>query len=160
MWGVNIRNPFNGHSWFSGQIWTEQTPPTGKEEVLIIEDYVTAFSTFKSVSPTAISTTIVIQPEASGSVAITDILLTAKRKNSAVVSLRFTDGVNTEVLYAADVTNAELYMTHTVKGRMQGWKGARVELVIAGANVDVNCTLVYMKMPVSTLEYTDWDALR
>jgi len=160
MWSIALRSPVNYKRLFSGQIWRKQRPPTGEEEVIIVEDYVTAFSTFKSVAPTAQSTTTIVTANAGGSIVITDILLAVKKKNSAVVTLQFTDGTNVEVLYAADVTNGELYLSHTVKGRMQGWKDARLDLVIAGADVDVNCTIVYMQVPNSDLLFADWDALR
>ena len=159
MWSFSLRNSLTGHRLFSAQIWKEQHPPTGKEEVMIVEDYVTAFSTFKTVSPTTQGTTIIVTPRASGSIAVTDILLAVKRKNTAVVTLQFSDGVNDEILYLADTSSAELYLAHAVKGRMQGWRNARLELVIATADVDVNCTIVYMKLPTA-LDFADWDALR
>lgn len=160
MWSFVLRNPVNSLRLFSAQVWGEQRrSATGQEEILIVENYVAAFSTFKTVAPTAQGTTIIVTPRPSGSIMVTDILLSVKKKNTAVVTLQFSDGANDEVLYAADVTNGELYLTHTVKGRMQGWKDAKLELVIASADVDVNCTVVYMKLPTA-LEFADWDALR
>ena len=159
MWSFALRNPVNMRRLFSSQIWKEQTRATGEEEVLIIEDYVTAFSTFKTVFPTVQGTTIIATPRPSGSIVVTDILLAVKRKNAAIVTLQFSDGSNDEIMYLADTSSAELYLAHTVKGRMQGWRDARLELIIATADVDVNCTIVYMKLPTA-LDFTDWDALR
>lgn len=160
MWSFTLRNPVNFKAIFSTDIWRGAKAATGQEEVLIVEDYVTAFSTFKTVQPTTVSTTRIATPKASGTVAVTDILLSIRKKTNAIVTLQFNDGTNQEILYSADVTNEALYLTHTVKGRMQGWKDAYLELIISGANVDTNCTIVYLKLPLSTLDYTDWDALR
>ncbi len=159
MWSFALRNPVNSLRLFSSQVWKEQMRPTGKEEVLIVESYLTAFSTFKAVAPTAQGTTVIATPRPGGSIVATDILLAVKKKNLAVVTLRFSDGTNSEVLYLADISNAELYLSHSFKGRAQGWKDARLELVIATADVDVNCSMFYMKLPTA-LDFADWDALR
>ena len=159
MWSFSLRNPINLKRVYTCQPWAEQKNPLGDEEIFVVEDYVTAFSVWKTVAPTTQSTTIIATPRPGGSIVLTDILMAVKRKNAAIVSLQFTDGSATEILYSADVSAAELYLAHSVKGRMQGWMDARLELVIAGADVDTNVTIAYMKLPTAH-SYADWGALR
>ena len=47
-----------------------------------------------------------------------------------------------------------------LSGRWQGWKDARVEMVVAGGTGhNITVSVVYVKMPTG-LPYEEWDSLR
>lgn len=158
MWGVSLRNPKNRHALFSCKPWERYRAPEGDEELLITENYVAAFSVFKAVSRTVAGTTTIATPSGGGSLAITDLMISATKVNASTVEIRFTDDSFTETLFLGDVTNGEMFFSHAVKGRMQGWRDARVDLITVNGT-DCYVTLGYMRLPDSLI-YSEWNDLR
>lgn len=159
MWNFVWRNPENAHRVYTCKPWHEYKPPKGDEEIAVVEDYVTAFSVFKTIAPTTQSTTVIATPKSSGSISVTDILISSRKAANAVLSLNFTDGTKTETVFTTQPGTSEFFMNHSVKGRMQGWRDARLEFIIATQDVVTHVTIVYMQLPTGLL-FTDWDALR
>ena len=158
MWSVSPKNSKNGHSWHSCKPWEKYKAALGTEEVLITEDYVTAFGVFKAVSLTDAGTIPIVSPKPGGSIAITDILISATKVNASTCEILFDDDVNSETLFLANMTNGELFYSHTVKGRMQGWKDARLDLTTVNGS-DVYVTIGFVHLP-DGLEYSEWNDLR
>ena len=76
-----------------------------------------------------------------------------------MVSLVFDDDTNSETLFTALLTNDPIpFGSWSVKGRLQGWRDARLDMVTVGT-VTVFVTVVYMQLPKGLL-FSDWDNLR
>lgn len=131
---------------------------TGEEVFLVTTDVETAHGVFQNVTTSGAGTTTVITPNDAGSLLLTDLILSTDKVNSGTVTLQMTDDTNTITLFQAIVTDAPAVLSMPINGRIQGWKDARIDLVIVN-NVDVSVTLGYVKMP-SGLPFTEWDELR
>ena len=151
-------NPTTKERLFSCKPWETYKNPLGTEEILITEDYVTAFSTFRSVTRTTGGTTAVVTPAGGGSIAVTDVMLSATKVQSATVSLVYDDDTRSETLFTIALTNEPVTFSWGIKGRLQGWRDARLDLVTVNSTLAF-VTVVYMQLPEG-LVFGDWDALR
>ena len=159
MWSFALRNPVNLRRVYTGQPWKMFRKARGDEEILITGDYVTAFSTFQSVTRSTGGTTTVVTPRPGGSVAVVDVLVSATKVNSATVSLVFDDDTDSEVLFTASTNNQPItFGAWPVRGRCQGWRDARLDLVTVNSTLAF-MTVVYMHLPAG-LVFADWDSLR
>lgn len=159
MWSFALRNPVNFKRIYSCQPWRTFKKALGDEEIFITTDYVTAFSTFQSVTRSTTGTTTVITPRPNGSIAIIDVLVSATKVNAATVSLVFDDDTDSEILFTASTNNQPIpFGSWSVKGRLQGWRDARLDLVTVNSTLAF-VTVVYMHLPTG-LVFGDWDALR
>lgn len=159
MWSFALRNPVSNKRIYSGQPWRAFQKALGDEEILITGDYVTAFSTFQSVTRSTGGTTTVVTPRPNGSIAVIDVLVSATKVNSATVSLVFDDDTDSEILFTASTNNQPVsFGAWPVKGRCQGWRDARLDFVTVNSTVAF-ITVVYMHLPMG-LVFADWDALR
>ncbi len=160
MWNFSLRNPVNFDRIYTCKPWLTYKSPQGTEEIFVVEDYVTAFGTFQTNTLTSAGTVTVVTSPLQGSIAVTDIIISAEKAASgAEIELRFTDGTDNQTLIKQDVGNQNLEFSHTVKGRMQGWKDARLDLILTSANTNVFVTVGYVPLPTG-LDFTSWDALR
>lgn len=147
-----------GEPWFSFKPFQAQKPPTGDEVVPVFVPYEGAFGTFRTATRSSAGTTTVVDVNSDQNVKITDIMLSATKVNGATVSIQFSDGTNTEILFTIALTNQPVTFPWPVKGRVQGWAGSDVELVTVNATVAF-VTVSYLKLP-SSLTFAEWDALR
>lgn len=155
---AGLVNPKSKERLFSCKPWEEYKAPSGDEEILIVEDYVTAFSTFQSVTRSTGGTTTIVTPRGGGSVSVTDVVVAATKVNNATVSLVFDDDTNSETLFTLPTNNQPVTFAWSVKGRMQGWRDARLDLVTVNSTLAF-VTVTYMLLPDS-LVFAEWDALR
>ena len=155
---AGLINLENKERLFSCKPWEIYKSPRGDEEILIVEDYVTAFSTFQSVTRSTGGTTTVVTPAGGGSISVTDIVVSATKVNSATVSLAFDDDTDSETLFTISTNNQPVTFAWSVKGRMQGWRDARLDLVTVN-NTLAFVTVTYMLLPDSLI-FSEWDALR
>lgn len=116
------------------------------------------YGTFKSVTRIAAGTTTITTPDANGSLLITDILISGEKQQNSTVEVRFTDDVQNVTLFLASQVDAPAQIAHGFIGRFQGWRGARIDMITAGA-ADATVTLGYTKIPTG-LAFAEWDALR
>lgn len=149
-----------GEAFASKRIWKDPfTQLNGSvDRILEVVDAQKVYGTFNSETRTEAGTTTITTPSAAGSLWITDLLISGEKQNASTVEVRFTDGVNTETLFLASQTDAPASFAHSVGGRFQGWKNARIDMVTVGT-ADATVTLGYVKMPTG-LEYAKWDSLR
>ena len=159
MWSFTWRNPENFKRLYSCQPWKEFKKALGDEEVLVTTDYTVAFSTFQSVTRSTGGTTTVVTPRGNGSIAVVDVMLSATKVNAATVSLIFDDDTDSETLFTASTNNQPItFGSWPVRGRCQGWRDARLDLVTVNSTLAF-MTVVYMHLPAG-LVFADWDALR
>lgn len=133
--------------------------PFDGEEILVVTSFHEEHGQFKPVTLTAQGTAVVTQPDPGGAIVITSFLISARKKNLSVVTLRFTDGANTENIFSAELTNDAVNMPVSFVPGWRGWEDARLEVVLTGADTTVNVTAGYTKIPGSK-EFSEWDGLR
>ena len=131
---------------------------TGKEVALVVVPVGGTFGTFKSASRTTAGTTTVTDPAPGGSIIITDLLISTDKTNATSVTVQFTDGTDTVVVFEADSSNAPVNVGTSFSGRWQGWEDARIDMVTVGA-VTATVAVGYVKIPVG-LPFAEWDGLR
>jgi hypothetical protein len=130
------------------------------QHILVTQPIHTFDGRFKSASRSTTGTSIVCEPIPRSSLLLTDLIVTTDRVALSTVTVRFTDGVNTENIITANTNDAPINFAIAFNGRWQGWKDARVELVTVN-NVTVTAACGYMKMGVNhTLEYAEWTSER
>jgi hypothetical protein len=115
-------------------------------------------STFKSATRTTAGTTTVVTPPSNGSIIVNDVLISGEKQAGSTIEVRFTDGANNVTLFLASQVDVPASFAHSFKGRVQGWKDARIEMVTVGT-ADATVTIVYSKVR-DALPYAEWDALR
>jgi len=114
---------------------------------LSVLNYRQKYGQWQSVSwtNTQVSATAIASPVAGGSIEITDIFFTAIKVSAGTVTITVSDGTYTETLVTILLTNEAVRMTHSVQGRMQGWRDAKVYYTVAGANSTGAITVGYVK---------------
>ena len=126
--------------------------------ILATTDFAGAHGRFRSATRTTAGTTAVVTPPISGSIIVTDLLISGEKQASSTAEVRFTDGSNTATLFLASQVDAPPAFAHTFRGRVQGWKDARIDMITSGAG-DATVTICYVKVPTG-LVFAEWNALR
>lgn len=116
------------------------------------------YSTFKSANRTTAGTTIITEPIIGGSLHIIDLLISGQKFSAGSVTVQFTDGTETVIMFKVDLTDVPIALAVPLKGRWQGWVDARLEMVTAG-DPDVTVAVSYMKH-VTALPFAEWDSFR
>ena len=138
--------------------WKDNSPPNLDDEILLTADPRSTYGYFTAAGRSSAGTTVVTSPNADGSMMVTDLIISTDRVNTATVVVQFTDGAETVVLFATDVSDAPANIALSMAGRWQGWRNARIEMVTTGA-VTATIALGYTKVPFGLL-YSEWDANR
>ncbi len=158
MLNVNLVDPNTKSSLHHERVWAETPRVKGDEVFLVGVDSNQAHGTFANASRTTAGTTTITSPNASGSLLITDLVLNTEKQTGGQVDVQFTDGTDTVVVFRAFCNDAPANLVLNAGGRFQGWKDARLDLVVTGAT-DCSVTLGYVKLPTG-LPYEEWDSLR
>ncbi len=126
-------------------------------------NYKQKYGQWKSVSWTnaQVGATAIATPIKGGSIEITDIFFTAIKVSAGTVTITVTDVDHTETLVTILLTNEAVRITHSVQGRMQGWRDAVVKYTVAGANSTGAITIGYVKHNEENSEdYSVWNGRR
>lgn len=128
--------------------------------ILVSQTHAQMDGRFKSKTLVDTGVVVVTEPSKGGSIVLTDFILTSDKTLGAVVSVRLTDDTNTIPLMVADMSDAPVNLASSLAGKWEGWRDARLELVIEGG-VNPTATLAagYYKNVKSKL-YADWDSQR
>lgn len=119
------------------------------------------FGRFKTATLTAVSTTTIITPPANESIVLTDLIITAEKKNLGIDVLKFFDGTNTVTILNASVADSPVNLAIPFAGFWQGWKNAYLHLAQTGANHYVSVAVGYYFMPKKlSYAYAKWNKLR
>ena len=133
---------------------------TGAKIAPVTTDIPFAFGTFKSANITTGTTTEITAPDTGGSIIITDIVIAADKVNNTTLVIQFSDGTDTALIIGPDTVNEAVNFSWSPKGRIQGWKDARIDVITGGAGTPaVTVTVGYIKVPVG-ISFAEWDALR
>ncbi len=116
-----------------------------------------AHGRFKTTGFTAQATAIMAQPEAGGSIELTDMIATFEKKNLGVVTIRFYDGTNEALIAKATLTDGPFNGVAPFVGRWRGWKDAYVDAVLSGADAIGMVAIGYVKhQKLGTQSYEEW----
>ena len=142
---------------------------TGKElynasqngyKILISQTHAQMEGKFKAKTLTAAGSVIVAEPDKGGCIVLTDLILTSDKTEGAVITVQFTCGAHTIPIAVADMSDAPVNLAASLQGKWEGWRDARLELVITGgANPTATLAAGYYKLKDSKL-FDDWDAQR
>lgn len=146
---LQVANPYNGFE-----------RAADDQNVLVLTNAYRTHGTFQTAQIVAPTTTTLVSPEGDGAIIITDIVVSAKKVNNTTLTLQFSDGVNTAVILAPDTINEPVSFSWSPQGRIQGWRGAEIQVVTGGAGLpSAAVTIGYMKTKTS-LQFGEWDAFR
>jgi len=128
--------------------------------ILATTTYGAVNGSFKAATRSAAGTTTVVDAHGNDAIVLTDMILTTDKVNGATATVQITDGVNTIVLIAADLTDAPCNIAIPFQGHWQGWQAAYIDLVTVGV-VTATLALGYFRIPWNkALTFGTWDALR
>ena len=121
-------------------------------KVLVSETHAQVAGLFKAETLNAPGTVIVTKPDPDGCIVLTDIILTSDKTLNSVITIQFTDGTNTIPIIVADMADAPVNLATSFAGHWQGWRNAKLELVITGGiNPTATLAVGYYKMKESLL---------
>ena len=130
------------------------------EPVLVTTTHGAEHGHFKAATRVAAGTTTVIDARSNDAINFTDLILTTDRVQAATATVTITDGVNSETLIAADVTDAPCNIALSFAGNWTTWRGCYVNLVTVGA-VTATLALGYYRIPQDkAMAYGEWDGHR
>lgn len=155
---VALINPGRGKALHTEELYGKFEPTETIREVLIVANPYQAHGQFKAVSRVTAGTTTIVAPPSSGSIVLTDIMISATKVQSSTAELLFDDDTNTETIFKADMTNGEMFYSHAVNGRIQGWRDARLDLTTVNGS-DVYVTVGYVRIEEG-LTYSEWNTSR
>jgi hypothetical protein len=119
------------------------------------------YGVFHTHKITAQGTTKIAEPAGGGSVRLTDLMVNFEKKNLATIEVRFNDDTYTKTVFYADLTDGNVNISHSFRGKCQGWSGAWLEVVEANADADGSVYVGYVKYAEEeSLSYSDWDNAR
>ena len=113
---------------------------------------------FKTLVFTASGTTTLVTPNDNGSLILTDLIITGDKVNGGSIEVKFINGTHEDTIIKPVVTDAPVAINIPFSGRFQGWRDARIDVVVTG-NVAGSVVVGYIKAPRG-LPYNEWDALR
>ena len=118
-------------------------------------------SVFKSVIwAAAVSETVLVSALGDGSIEVTDILVSAEKKNGGSLLVHFDDGTNEVTLLKASVDDSAYNIAAHFQGKLQGWQGANLYYTVVGTYTG-SITIVYIHHnKENSMTYGDWDAGR
>jgi len=130
----------------------------GKHYHLLTMGIGEAHGLFKAVSGTTAATTTVTEPSLGGNLALLSLMLSAEKKNTGSIEIRFTDDVETITVFKAILTDAPVAFGGAIGSVWRGWRNARLEVVTV-QDFTYTVTAGYIKER-QALIYSDWNSRR
>lgn len=130
----------------------------GDEPILVNSTLARAHGVFASATRGSAGTTVIVQPSLNQEIVMTDLMLSAEKQAGSTVTIQWTDGANTVVIFIADTVDAPVTLAIPFAGRWQGWKDARLELV-TDTNGNVTVAVGYYKVETG-ITFAEWNGRR
>ncbi len=128
---------------------------------LVIEQHARTHSFFKSVTFTDAGTSTLITPDSAHAIVLTDFIISAEKVAAGKVTVRFTDGSNTEDIMTAHTVDGPVNLAFSPQGRWKGWRDARIDVIAVGSNIDGTVSIGYYFLTAAeSIKYDDWNQLR
>ena len=140
-------------------IHTEPSFHKGREHrMLSITDEASAHGHFVSATYSNETATL-LSSVTNGSLLITDLIVSSRKKVGGIVTIRFTDGTNIVPIMDIAADNP-IQIAHAFKGRVRGWRNANIEVIVSDA-FNATVYIGYIRLAKgSTLSFNSWDAQR
>lgn len=137
------------------------TETIGKHTHLVTEDHSRVSTQFKAATITSASTATVVAPPAGNALVLTDLIVSAEKVAGGSITVQFTDGTNTIVIFKASLVDAPVAIAMPFAGRWRGWKDAKIDMVGVGTNIDADVSIGYYFIKgAGVLAFNQWDKLR
>ncbi len=132
----------------------------GREsKMLTVTDVASYYGHFKSATYSNEAGATLVSPTASGSLRLTDLIVTSEKQTGGVVTVQFYDGTNTVLLASAEA-DSPIGFAIAFAGRWKGWKDAYIQVIVS-AVFNATVSVGYVKInPKETLGFAEWDAQR
>ncbi len=129
-----------------------------ESKMLTVTDVASYYGHFKS-DTYSNETATLLSPSTSGSLRITDLIISSEKQTGGVATIQFYDGTNT-VKVVSLAADSPIQLASNFKGRCTGWKDAYIQVIISAA-FNTTVSVWYVKInPKETLGFDAWDALR
>ena len=138
------------------------TEKVGPHTHLVTEDHSRVATQFRTVANTGAETQIAVTPPKGTAIVITDVILGAEKAASGSVTVQFTDGSDTVIVFKISTVQNPVSLHIPFAGRWRGWRDARIDVVTTGGNSDSDVSIGYYILAgvAGVLSFTDWDAQR
>lgn len=146
------------HSASGKALHSEEYYMEGEEgRVLLIQTIPKEYGFFKTYAYTVQGTFEQVTPRGSGSLELTDMIVTFEKKQAGIVTINFHDGTNTAQLLKSTLTDSNLNLSMNFVGRWKGWASAHIDVIISGADSIGTVAIGYMHHNEKhSLGYSDW----
>ena len=134
----------------------------GQHTHLVVEDHARVATQFKSVANSGAETQIAVTPFKGTAIVITDVILGGEKAASGSITVQFTDGSDTVIVFKISTVQNPVSLHIPFAGRWRGWKDARIDVVTTGGNSDSDVSIGYYIITgvEGVLSFADWDVLR
>ena len=129
-------------------------------QALIVKQPEKIVGVFKSVTRSVAGTTIITEPKENQAINLTDLIISTDRVQAATVTVQFTDGTNTIVIFSTNVSDAPANIAIPFAGKWRGWENARLELVTVNAVTAIVALGYYHVDSEFSLTFEEWDSIR
>jgi hypothetical protein len=132
----------------------------GDGQTLLAQPYGSLRGTFDSTLLALAGTSTIVEAFGNQGIVLTDLVISAEKKNTATVTVFFDDGTNTESIMLVTLTDAPVNMAVPFVGHWAAWQGASLKVTLS---LDaVGCVAVgYFRTPEDeTIPYDAWIAQR
>jgi len=137
------------------------TEKVGPHTHLVVEDHSRVATQFRSVANTGAETQIAVTPPSGTAIVITDVVLGAEKAASGSVTVQFTEGSDTVIVFKISTVQNPVSLHIPFAGRWRGWGDARIDVVTTGGNSDSDVSVgYYILRGAGVLSFADWDAQR
>lgn len=141
-----------------GQALQNYHDHTGKPVLGVLrpEQY---FGIFTSVTLTTAGTQTVVEAKGDNGIVLTDLIISGEKK-SGVLTVEFTDGVNTVKIVDITLTSSSANLAIPFQGRFAGWKNCDLQ-VTTSIDTPGSVTVGYYRTSEEfTKTYSEWNAAR
>ena len=137
------------------------TETVGQHTHLVVEDHSRVATQFRHIANTGAETTTAVTPSLGKAIVITDIVLGAEKAASGSVTVQFTQGSDTVIVFKVSTVQSPVSLHVPFAGRWRGWLDARIYIVTTGGNSDSDVSIgYYIISGAGVFSFTDWDAQR
>lgn len=127
---------------------------------LLTQTYGQLEGNFKSTILAAADTYELVDISGDDAIVLTDLIVSAEKKQAGTINVQFNDGSNTEGIVLATVTDAPFNIAIPFVGHWQGWKSAYLE-VITSHDIAGCVAVGYFRLPEDkALSYSAWNSQR
>lgn len=132
--------------------------PFDNHNLLATSNFFEAHGVFRTAIISTATTTNIAEPGLGGFIVVTNILLSAEKKNGGTVAVTFDDGTNTETLFSAILTEIGVQASVNLPHGWRGWADGAIK-VVTNSTAAISITVGYVKLNDGE-QFSVWNARR